>query len=280
MAQQGAGLKRYSLGFAACLWEADSTAIRQVRWRYDILHTQDDLDISFKHLLRGEFEQSVLDVPIMQFRLYYDGPLYSAQGDPLDGQIDKKAKHKHSLRQAFDTQLRHFWQSHPFLKTSKSGRQILGELSLLEAYKDGKEGRAPEDFFLWENIAERHEICGQKFVPLVCEEFSLLCDLDILMLRSDKPGGVLHSRDIDNRLKVLFDALRMPKNGNELIEKGAGAADEPMYVLLQDDSLISSVSVETDEVLAPPNNDDSYVRLTVTVNLRPYNVNLFNLSFG
>lgn len=206
----------------------------------------------------------------VQFRLYYDGPLYSAQGDPLDGQIDKKATHKHAIRRAFHSQLKHFWQSHPFLSTSRSGREMLGGLSMV----------GDPSPYLWENIAERHEICGQRFVPLVCEQFSLLCQVDILMLRNDKPGGVLHSRDLDNRLKVIFDALRMPKNGNELTNVDFGDDEQPMYVLLQDDSLISSASVETDELLAPANGDDSQVRLTVTVTLRPYNVSMFNLSFG
>jgi hypothetical protein len=134
--------------------------------------------------------------------------------------------------------------------------------------------------FLWENIAERHAVCDHKFVPLVCQEFSLLCELDILMLRNDKPGGVMKSRDLDNRLKVLFDALRMPQNSNELAGEDFQKDEDPMFVLLQDDSLISSVSVETDELLSPANDDDSQVRLTITVNLKPYNVNMFNLSFG
>jgi len=156
------------------------------------------------------------------------------------------------------------------LSTSHAGRETLGLLSLAS-------DQCPH---LWENIAERHKVCGHRFVPLVCQEFSLLCELDILMLRNDKPGSVLHSRDLDNRLKVLFDALRMPKNENEVADIDFCADEEPMYVLLQDDSLISSVSLETDELLAPKNDEESQVRLTVTVTLRPYDVNTFNLSFA
>jgi hypothetical protein len=35
--------------------------------------------------------------------------------------------------------------------------------------------------------------------------------LNILFLRADIPGKVVQSGDIDNRLKTLFDALRMPQ---------------------------------------------------------------------
>lgn len=90
----------------------------------------------------------------------------------------------------------------------------------------------------------------------------------------------MQSRDLDNRLKVLFDALRMPQNPNELTGEDFQQDEDPMFVLLQDDSLITSVSVETDELLSPANHDDSQVRLTISVNLRPYNVNMFNISFA
>jgi hypothetical protein len=206
----------------------------------------------------------------MQFRLYYDGPLYSSQRDPLGDQIDKRAGHKHDIRRTFHLQLKHLWATHPFLNSSRSGREILGEISNVG-------DPCP---YLWENIAERHQVSDRKFVPLVCQQFSLLCELDILMLRNDKPGGVLKSRDLDNRLKVLFDALRMPQNANELTGADFLDHEHPMFVLLQDDSLITAVAVETDELLSPSNADDSEVRLTITVTLKPYNVNMFNLSFG
>ena len=44
-----------------------------------------------------------------------------------------------------------------------------------------------------------------------------MCALDILMLRKGPPGRV--RTDIDNRLKTLFDALRMARSPEELGEK-------------------------------------------------------------
>jgi len=117
-------------------------------------------------------------------------------------------------------------------------------------------------------------------VPLVCKQFSLTCSVEILLLRSDRPGGIFNARDIDNRLKVIFDALRKPANEKELEGIEIDDDEKPMFVLLEDDSLISSVAVETDELLSPANGDDSEVRLTVSVSLKPYEVNMFNLSFA
>lgn len=209
----------------------------------------------------------------MEFRLYYDGPLYSASGEARDGQLDRRRQHKHELRKQFHGQLKHLWQSHPFLATSKSGKQVLGELSELPRDRQ-------IDPFLWENIADRHSVGGHSFVPLVCEQFSLTCGVEILLLRSDRPGGIFNARDIDNRLKVIFDALRKPANEKELEGIEIDDDEKPMFVLLEDDSLISSVAVETDELLSPANGDDSEVRLTVSVSLKPYEVNMFNLSFA
>jgi hypothetical protein len=82
---------------------------------------------------------------------------------------------------------------------------------------------------------------------LVIEELSLSCRLDILFLRSDRAGSLIKSGDIDNRLKTLFDALRMPESKAELggYEKPIDDED-PFFVLLQDDKLITHISVETD----------------------------------
>jgi len=114
----------------------------------------------------------------------------------------------------------------------------------------------------------------------------LICSLDVLMLRVGPPGGALH--DVDNRLKTIFDALRMPKDGRELgahtsAGKQVPAADEtPFLVLLEDDRLITHVAVSTDMLLdpvsSPPSRDE--VRLVIHVTVRPFDVNMENLAFA
>jgi hypothetical protein len=73
------------------------------------------------------------------------------------------------------------------------------------------------------------------------------------MLRPEPPGAIItQAGDIDNRLKTLFDALRYPKKMDEL-PKGAtpDESEKPFFCLLEDDILITGVSVRTDVLLEP-----------------------------
>jgi hypothetical protein len=74
-------------------------------------------------------------------------------------------------------------------------------------------------------------------VPLVTNARAIACSLDTLFLRRDQPGDLIASSgDRDNRINVLFDALRLPQNADEMI--GDAATEDPVYVLLEDDKLI------------------------------------------
>ena len=121
---------------------------------------------------------------------------------------------------------------------------------------------------------------GFKWLPIATKENGLICRVEILMLRSGQPGQVLY--DIDNRLKTVFDALRMAKGPDELGGATPGRDEEPFYVLLQDDSLITHVAVTTDALLEPVPHvpQDEAVRLVLSVMIRPYKVHLENLGFG
>lgn len=225
--------------------------------------------------------------PLVKFRLFYQGPLYASKGDPFGDQVDRKRAHKHEIRRAFHRQLKYFWQVHPWLSKTSAGTDVLG-LRDDPNYKDviariPAAGRGYHSPYMWEHLAYAHRIGGRSFVPLVCEQFKLLCELNVLLLRRDRPGGIFQARDIDNRLKTLFDALRVPKPGSEIGDIPFAEDEDPLFVLLQDDSLITNVRVETDELLDPPDEsgkDDSYVRLLVEVRLHPYEVNMFNISFA
>jgi hypothetical protein len=51
----------------------------------------------------------------------------------------------------------------------------------------------------------------------VCSQLRLVARLSIVMLRPEPPGSIITAGgDIDNRLKTLFDALRMPKVISEI----------------------------------------------------------------
>ena len=84
-------------------------------------------------------------------------------------------------------------------------------------------------------------------------------------------------------MKTLIDALRMPKSANELRgNEMPGVGEDPFFCLLEDDDLVTAVTVETDMLLDPPNGeaDHGEVKLVISVELKPYDVNMFNLSFA
>jgi hypothetical protein len=66
---------------------------------------------------------------------------------------------------------------------------------------------------------ERFHREGFTWLPIITKNNGMICKLEVLMLRHGNPGGVLY--DIDNRLKTLFDALRIPTGPQEL---GAGTS--------------------------------------------------------
>jgi hypothetical protein len=99
------------------------------------------------------------------------------------------------------------------------------------------------------------EVGGFRIAPIIHRPHELACQLDILFLRREKPGAIVHGGDLDNRLKTLFDALRMPFDPSEL---GRAVPDTPgqlIYCLLEDDSLITRVNVTTYQLLEPTLSD-------------------------
>jgi len=125
---------------------------------------------------------------------------------------------------------------------------------------------------------------GCNFVPLVTEDLELLCSIEILFLRFGDPGGVINRvRDLDNRLKTLFDSLTMPRSADRLGSFTTPDKDEdPFFCLLEDDSVITKVSVECDALLqpvsSPPNENDA--RVVITVKSRPGRLKAANAGFS
>lgn len=82
--------------------------------------------------------------------------------------------------------------------------------------------------------------------------------MNILFLRRDNPGNLIASGgDIDNRIKVLFDGLKMPDTVSDLGGIPLGPDEDPFFCLLEDDSLITSVSITTDRLLIPQESDEN-----------------------
>lgn len=176
----------------------------------------------------------------MEFRLLYTGQLLGAS------RSDPRSAHKHEIRKAFHRQLITLWNKNPNLKGWASWEMV-------------------NDRTMRERLIERFTVNGIGYVPLSWEGIGVSCRLDILMLRPELPGQTLiKGGDIDNRLKTLFDALRIPQ-GTETMETADGI--NPFYVLLEDDKLINHISVTTDILLEDVN--PNHVQLVISVSLSP-----------
>jgi hypothetical protein len=184
----------------------------------------------------------------MEFRLTYDGKL------PAASQNDTRAREKHEIRRTLSKQLAELWATHPRLKravqTGVSSRVAMGDLLKMTRQR-----------------LQPFDRCGRRFMPLIDNSIGIGCSLDILFLRRDQPGGVIRSGgDIDNRLKVLFDALKMPSHPSEVFGDPKDE-DDPFHCLLEDDRLITEVRVTTDRLLLPRRDDEHVndVRLIIHV---------------
>ena len=212
----------------------------------------------------------------MEFRLTYQGLLLATQKDPLSGQADARAEHKRDIRRKFHLQLKRLWDINPYLK---HGYPVEFDCTSSSNPKTAKSYHTT----IAEWLAPKYHRNGYNFVPLVRSNLALLCHLNILFLRPDTPGNVLASGDIDNRLKTLFDALRLPQGNNELTLYAKPSADEePFFCLLEDGSLISKVSVETDVMLEPNDGriEKNDASLVIGVTIRPYIISPANESFA
>lgn len=196
---------------------------------------------------------------VMEFRLTYSGQLLSIQGDPQSGQPLKKSQrdNKYALRRHFHFQLRQLWATVPFLHAGAPDNPTF--LVIESSREERKYDR--------DTLAHRHQRGGFSWVPLVTKDLKLLCSLDVLMLRTDLLGSAVWRGDVDNRLKMLIDALKLPDDNEDYSSRQVLPEEKPMYVLMEDDRLLTKVSVETDHLLDVPPSVD-HVQLVITVRIR------------
>jgi hypothetical protein len=216
--------------------------------------------------------------------LRYRGPLQSTQA--RDRTVGPLADHKQEIRKIFHRQLRHLWADNKFLSETKLTPSAAAKLDqpisdLSQDWGLTNEAGRP----LIDMISDRFHRNGYRFVPLVREEMAVTCSLDVMYLRRYNHGHLFYAGDIDNRMKTLIDALRMPTDPQEFGKYGAQEANEdPFFVLLQEDKLVTGFSVETDLLLDYEDRHDENalreVNLIISVSIKPYSVTLFNLNFA
>ena len=198
----------------------------------------------------------------MDFVLRYRGPL------PANGSI----RDKHQIRRAIHAQLQQLCNLEPLLEEAKSE-------SLPEGVLKGREVQLPRPLTVMYFFVA---LGGFRFVPIIHRPHELACALDILFLRREKPGAIIrHGGDLDNRLKTLFDAMRMPHEASELTGITPDFANQRVYCLLEDDALITHVSVSTQQLLEPLEEREhpSSVELLIHVTVQSTYPMYANLGF-
>lgn len=185
----------------------------------------------------------------MEFRLIYEGPL-RGQG--------AKSAHKWEIRRALHPQLQRLWQTRPLVDaapTLLAHPAAAGTVSV---------------------IVEKG---GRLFAPLVTQRLNLYAEVSVLLFRQQPRGTLItDGGDIDNRLKTLLDGLRVPHGSLEGQAEDATAPDPvPFFCLLEDDSLVTKVSVESEQLLRPAAADEVVAIISVHVKktvLTPANLSL------
>ena len=206
----------------------------------------------------------------MRFTLFYRGLLHSATtGNP-------RREEKHKLRRYFHKQLADLWETHPALTYQNNPN-----FTLIEEWRQ----LLPE--FQIQNhpaaFIHAHDIGQFRLVPFVTRHLFLRCELDILFLRHEPAGSIFDSNngDLDNRLKVLFDALKMPKDTKELGNTDPPLDSErPLFCLLEDDKLITRFHVETDRLLDRQSEKEAEVELVIRVVVRTTKMTYHNVGLG
>lgn len=200
---------------------------------------------------------------LMKFTLTYDGDL------PSSGNSNKTA-YVSRIRNVFHDQMADLWDTNVIL------RQLARTARVLKNTQNGPKWHTqrPE---LPDYLEPIHpvgdamiDLCaplavgGNGYIPLVRKSLYLTCEIEILFLRHEDPGAlVLQGGDLDGRIKTLFDALRMPNE--QEASKGEAPTADPLYCLLESDTLISDLSIKTGRLLGERTKKPHAVRLWINV---------------
>ena len=130
----------------------------------------------------------------MRFRLLYEGPLRGNR---------RRSEEKDRIRLVFSRQLQQLWTD--YLPLSSLRREA-------------------------EHYSAR-EVGGRFFLPMAIKSLTFRCEVDILILSPSRDLGIIRNADIDNRVKTLIDALRLPTQRSEVSQVICeNTVDHPVYV--------------------------------------------------
>lgn len=184
----------------------------------------------------------------MYFTLTYE--------DELPPKADREMKWR--IRRKLEPQLRSLWEQPP--------------VSVMSKYKDPD--YRPNNCYVGKSRF------GLEFIPLITTALDLRAKLDVLLLAASLPGDLIRQGgDIDNRLKTLFDALSMPANAQQVPPNPDVEPDSRVFCLLEDDKLITSVTVSNDRLLSEPVGSN-HVLVVLRVQPVAFGGNMANLTIA
>jgi hypothetical protein len=212
---------------------------------------------------------------MLELRLVYQGLLPASDGDKTNSDV------KQAIRRYFHKQLVNAWKvKDPLRERSGIHFPHTGKYSQGRVVWSG--GETDRDCLI-------QSFGNKRYLPIVSADLCLICKLDILLLSRDLTGIVGKTGDLDNRIKTLLDALRFPRVG----ENSEGDED-PLYCLMQDDKLISQLTVTADLLLAEPEQvvenprinlrgeattSTNHVFAVINVAVKPTRVMIGNMDF-
>jgi len=184
----------------------------------------------------------------MEFCLFYEGKLKSRDN----------AHGKHQIRQYLHGQMRSLCNS---VRFQDSFRQD----------ESGITGIHGKNMFV--------EHGDKKFWFLISEHACAVVDLSITLLVPHDVGKIVQNGgDLDNRIKTLFDALRVPAVQSEIPSSDTFQyGTEGMYCLLQDDKLIDRIAIKSYKDHSSVAED--HVRCIIEVSTKITQASMYNLHY-
>lgn len=203
----------------------------------------------------------------MKFTLVYEGELRSNDG----------AKRKWDIRKHLHPQLQELWKVNGTLKNLRTQHRIPeAGCYHVEKHHSLPEGPLAPITGGAIDLLEPVKRGNRLFFPLVRDSLALQCGVKILFLRKEEPGRVYQGGDLDSRIKTLFDALSAPNIDQVVPDE---SVEDPIFCLLEDDSLIRRVDVTTDRLLSRPSASKHDVQLIIEVDVRPTQSRIYNQAF-
>ena len=215
----------------------------------------------------------------MKFTLTFDGPL-----PPSANSSKKRREEIWAIREQIHRQLADLWQHHPSLKIVNAHRYVPKTELFWNQERHHWNEVSPipypataghESFDICDSII----VDGIYFQPLVRDSLALVCSLDILFLRAGPKGNVYQGGDLDNRIKTLLDALRVPSGQEVAATKLESKPGNIFYCLLEDDKYVTGLNVKTAQLLNKPDAKESEVRLIIDVDVRVTHPRSYNQVF-